>query len=226
MGTAGQVLAYLRVLVWPVVVLAAIVLFRDSIRRLLAGIEEFEGPGFKVRVRQRIIEGTKAAEEALRGSTPAQDYTPRQPIRNLVFIISQIAATPAVSRRIAGSAPISSNDPLRRMRSALAPLDTAITAIIVIFATAASADEERRPWVDMTPDGVESRLHDLTGVSGWRSTIESRDILRSTLIVACGSKGKAVGEAEVNRFIEVASLAFSQWENLISLVVQTARSQL
>jgi hypothetical protein len=225
MSTAGQVLAYLQVLAWPVVVLAAIVLFRDSIRRLLAGVEELEGPGFKVRIRQRVIDGTRAAEEALRGSPPRRDLVPGRPIRNFVFIIAQVGAASAVSRRIAGAVPQTSDDPLRRMRSALAPLETVITAIIVIFATAESADEERNIWTDMTPDGVDSHLYELTGVRGWRNVIESRNILRSTLIVACGSRGKAVRDAEADRFIEVASRAFEQWDSLIRLVEAT-RSQL
>lgn len=226
MGAGGQVLSYLQVLVWPIVVLVAIVLFRDSIRRLLAGVEEFEGLGFKVKVRQRVIEGTGAAEEALRGSPPRRDSAWRRPIRNLIFIISQVEEAPTVSRRLAGAIPISSDDPLGKMRSALSQLDTVIAAIIVIFATAEAADQEPRAWVDMTSVGVDSHLYDLTGVSGWRGVIESRNILRTTLIVACGSKGKAVGEAEADRFTTVASRAFSQWERLIRMVVEAARSQL
>jgi hypothetical protein len=226
MDTASQVLAYFQVLAWPFVAFTAIVLFRDSIRRLLAGVEELEGPGFKVRVRQRIAQGNAAAEEALQRSVPRRDSEPRHTIRNLVFIISQVEAVPAVSKRIAGGIPNPLSDPLDKMRSALTRLDTVISAIIIIFATAESADQEARTWLDMTPDGVDSHLRDLTGVRGWSSVIESRNILRGTLIVACGSKGKAVGEVESDKFTAVASLAFEQWERLIRLVVETGRSRL
>jgi hypothetical protein len=112
------------------------------------------------------------------------------------------------------------------MRSALSSLDTVITAVIVIFATAESADANTAAWADMTPDGVDSHLHDLTGVSGWRSIIESRDILRSTLIIACGSKRGAVRETQINDFTEVADRAFGEWEILIRMVVEGSRAQL
>ena len=227
MSVAGQVLSYLRVLVWPVVVLIAIVLFRDSIRRLLAGVEEFEGFGVKAKIRQRVKEGTIAAEDALRGSPPRQGSVPRRPIaRNLVFIISQAQQALTVSRRLASASPVPSDDLLGGMRSALTQLDTAITAVIVIFATSESPDQETRAWADMTSTGVDSHLYDLTGVSGWKGVIDSRDALRGTLIVVCGSNGKAVGDAEADRFRSVALRALRQWENLIRIVAEAGGSQL
>jgi len=225
MAVADQVLAYLRALAWPIVVLIAIVLFRDSIRRLLAGIEEFEGFGVKTKIRQQVKRGVKAAEDVLKDSPPRTDATPGRLIApNLVFIISQAQEALTVSRALASSVPVAANDSLGRMRSALTQLDTAITAVLVIFATAGTDDHRTRTWVDSTPASVDLRLHDLTTVSGWKGVLDSRNALRSTLIVVCGSNGKAVSETESDRFRDAAVRALEQWYELIRMAADVGRA--
>lgn len=65
MTIADQVLAYLRVLVWPTIVAIALVLFRDPIRGLLSGLEEFEGFGIKTKIRSRVAQAARDSANAL-----------------------------------------------------------------------------------------------------------------------------------------------------------------
>jgi hypothetical protein len=74
----------------------------------------------------------------------------------------------------------------------------------------------------MTPAGVDRHLADLTGVSGWRGVIESRNILRSTLIVVCGLGGKTTGQAEAAEFARVALRALQRWQDLVNRVAGSA----
>jgi len=72
MTTADQVLTYLKVLVWPTIVVLALVLFRDPIRKLLGNIEEFEGFGVKAKIRQQVDQATRDAETVLAASPAAK----------------------------------------------------------------------------------------------------------------------------------------------------------
>src|SRR5450755_2062049 len=125
MDVADQVLAYLRVLTWPVTVSLAIVLFRGSIRGLLGGVEEFEGFGVKAKIRQRVTDGTTAAEQALDGSPIGQAPMNQQRVApHLITVIPRVEEALTVSTQLAGEMPGPPDDPLREMRSVLNWLDT------------------------------------------------------------------------------------------------------
>jgi hypothetical protein len=82
-------------------------------------------------------------------------------------------------------------------------LDTAVTAVVTVFSTADPREERLVPpepvgaaWADLTSHSIERRFSEVTGVSGWRGVIESRDILRGTIVLVCG-QGTSLGLSPV-----------------------------
>jgi len=78
--------------------------------------------------------------------------------------------------------------------------------------------------MDMTPVGVERHLQDLTGISGWRGVIESRNILRRTMDALSRRGGAAaLSQLEARRFVRVVLRALEHWQDLVNQAADVAR---
>lgn len=96
MRWADLVLSYLQVLVWPIVVLCAIVLFRGQIRSLLASLTKFSVFGaeanFAVRLKEQIEETSVEIDQASSNITrksihrAGQRPVDEEVVRSLAFV--------------------------------------------------------------------------------------------------------------------------------------------
>lgn len=219
MTIADQVLSYLKVLVWPVIVTVALVLFRGPIGEVLRGLEEIEGFGFKAKIRRRVIQAARNSEEALAGS-------PIKHIRDIssgrLYVIARYMQT--ALRFSPDLVPSSGRPPAGRlgpMRRAVEQLEAAIIAVLVVTVLPESNEPRRVDWSNMTPAGIEIYMVDITGFTGWRGVIETRDTLRDTLSLLCGKRGEAaVTFVEMDLFITAARRAFEHLNDLVSAVVE------
>jgi hypothetical protein len=227
MTIADQVLAYLKVLVWPTIVVFALVLFRDPIKRLLGGLEEFEGFGIKAKIRSRVTQAAADSAKALAASPieRRREHPPR-----IVFIIGPFMQRAwQFSPSLVPETGPAVTDPLQRMRMAFERLDTAIIAVLV--ATAVPEQDQEHSTLSraggrslvMSPTGVEVYMLNLTGYSGWKGVIETRDILRRTLASICGKNSKALTPTEANYFDSVVFEASSHLARLVNSVANLAR---
>jgi hypothetical protein len=231
MSIAGQVLAYLKVLAWPVTALVALVIFRVAIRGVLGGIQEFEGFGIRAKIGREVASGIASAAEALAESpvglaAPANHNQPpgrtqRGP-NEPIFVTSQAQAALTVSSRLAKPDPGIGDDTTEAMRSYLNWLDTAVTAVMTVFVTADPRDQRLVPpepageaRADLTSHSIERQFSEVTGVSGWRGVIESRDILRGTIVLVCGQGTRAVSQADARKFVAVVMRSLDQWQDLV-----------
>jgi hypothetical protein len=243
MSIAGQVLAYLKILAWPATALVALMIFRVPVRSLLGGIQEFEGFGIKAKIGRQVASGVAAAAEALDESpvSPAppansgQSSRP-QPARlqrgpgGPTLVVSQAQAALTVSSRLAKPDPGIGDDTAEAMRSYLNWLDTAVTAVVTVLAT---ADSYARDLVPQEPDGeaqadltsqrIERQFSEVTGVSGWRGVIESRDILRGTIVLVCGHGTAVVSQADARKFVAVIMRSLDQWQKLVKVSGEALR---
>lgn len=77
------VLAFLKVLAWPVVVVLVVVMFRTELTALLQRLESLDGPGFQSKFRRTIaetVEGAEAAEEDVRQLAAAVESASNAPL--------------------------------------------------------------------------------------------------------------------------------------------------
>jgi hypothetical protein len=239
MSIAAQVLAYLKVLAWPVTALVALVVFRVAIRGVLGGIQEFEGFGIRARIGREVASGIASAAEALDESpvglaAPANHNVPpgrtqRGPNES-IFVTSQAQAALTVSSRLAKPDPSVGDDTAEAMRSYLSWLDTAVTAVVTVLATAdpreqllVSPEPAGEARADLTSHRIERQFGEATGVSGWQGVIESRDILRGTLVLVCGQATRAVSQADARKFVGVVMRSLDQWQDLVKQAGEAAR---
>jgi hypothetical protein len=224
MNTADQVLAYLKVLVWPVIVAFALVLFRDPIRALLGGIEEFEGFGFKAKIRRQVTQAASDSEAVLAGSPIERTSDGQVGIRALLIISVNMRNALNFGSRLVPRPGDSTTDQLQRMRQIVDRLDTIIIAVLAATTSDDSVEVTPRTPRMNGPD-IERYMVAITGWAGWHGVIEARDILRSTLATLCGKRGQAVQPAEVILFVTAADHAFRHWRTLVNDVAESAGSQ-
>jgi hypothetical protein len=242
MSISGQILAYLKVLAWPVTALAALVIFRVAIRGLLGGIQEFEGFGIKAKLGQQIASGIASAAAALAESpvavvTPTDhDHSPHsRSLRSArgpslpILAISQVQAALAVSSRLAKPDPDVGDDTAEAMRSYLNWLDTAVTAVVSVLATSGQSRQDLalpqsddNLQADLTAQRIERQFSALTGVSGWRGVIEARDTLRDTIAHVCGQGAAIVTRRDAHRFVTTVIHSLDHWQNLVREVGKAA----
>jgi hypothetical protein len=116
---------------------------------------------------------------------------------------------------------------LQRMRLAVQRLDTAIIAVLVATAVrpsqaSGSGSTSEVLWRDMTPNGVELYMIDLTGFAGWRGIIETRDLLSGSLALVCGKSAEALTPEEADLFVTAGQQALQQLNRLVRSVVESA----
>jgi hypothetical protein len=225
MTVADQILAYLKVLVWPIVVTLVLVLFREPIAGILNGLEEFEGFGVKAKVRRQVTQAARDSKAALERSPIIK--VSDNPIGGSLYIIGihMLNALRFSSNLVPESGSLTRQ--LQRMRLAVQRLDTAIIAVLV--ATAVQPSSANRPdhtsetlWRDMTPNGVELYMIDLTGFAGWRGVIETRDLLSGSLVLVCGKSAEALTPEEADLFVTTAQQALGQLSTLVRNVAISA----
>jgi len=130
MSIASQVLAYVKVVTWPLTVVLALVLFRTAIRRLLSGVEEFEGFGIKAKIRQQVADGIDSANRALADSQVSiVPSAARRISLGLTAIISKAESALRVSSWLARPDTGIGDDSPEAMKSYLTWLDTAVTVL-------------------------------------------------------------------------------------------------
>jgi hypothetical protein len=221
MTVADQVLSYIKALAWPAITILALVMFRDPIRGLLGGIEEFEGFGIKAKVRQRVSQAAQDAEAALGGSNVTRVST--SPTRIYFRVADNMQAALRFSTNVADYASIPPDDPLQRMKQVIERLDTAIIAVLVVTALPDPNQTIKPAWRGTAPLSVEAYMIELTGYAGWMGVIEVRDILRGCLASLCGKKGRAVTSDEANRFTSVGWAALRQLTVLVDAVASSVQ---
>lgn len=218
MSASGQVLAYLKVAVWPVTVVIALVLFREAIRKVLGGLEEFNGFGIKARIRQQVADGITSAQDALDASRIGVTPAGRAPAP----MISHAQAALTVSSWLAKPDPGVGDRSPEAMRAYLNWLDTAVTAVVTVFAAADPRNVQGEAWADTTPRGIERQLSAITGVTGWQGVVESRNVLRGVVALLCGQGGGTVSQTDAGRFVRVVVDALGQWQQLVLEVSEVA----
>lgn len=228
MSVGGEVLAYLKVVAWPVTVVVVLVLFREAIRKVLGGLEEFDGFGIKARIRQQVADGIASAQDALDASpigltpqgTPTRGGSPRASARPgggaPAYVISRAQTALTVSSWLAKPDSGVGDRSADAMRAYLNWLDTAVTAVVTVFAAADLPDVESEAWADTTPRGLERRLSEVTGVTGWQGVVESRNVLTGIVALSCGQVGSTVSRTDAGRFVRVVVRALDQWQQLVN----------
>jgi hypothetical protein len=220
MNTADQVLAYLRVLVWPVIVAGALLLFRRPIGRLLDRIEGLEGFGIKAQMRSQVTKAAADSEAAL-----AESPIRRVPnITPAVVVVLNMQGVLSLSPRLYPSIPGATGK--QRMQWIVDRLETGIIAVLVAaslgVSTGVKDPADRPPWPEMTAADIERYMTAVTGVSGWRGVIEARNMLRVGLSSVCGKAGAELsGDAqEVVVFVTAGANA---WNRLVHLRDEVVR---
>ena len=220
MTIADEVLAYLKVLVWPSIAAMAILLFREPIGGLLSGLEQFEGFGFKATIRRRVDQAANDSLIALsKSGIERVGNTPQ-----FAFIIgAYMQRALRFSADLVQSVNPSEADSMQRMRVAFERLDVALVAVLV--ATAVPEDENQRASRRQgrgrslaDPVLVEDYMIDITGYAGWKGVVETRDILRGVLVSICGKGAKALTSTEASNFIAAASEALRHLSALVVFV--------
>lgn len=218
MSISDQVLEYLKVVAWPATVAVALVLFREAIRKVLGGLEEFDGFGIKARIRQQVADGITSAQDALDASPI--DFTPAG--RAPAPVISRAQTALTVSSWLAKPDPGVGDRSAEAMRAYLNWLDTAVTAVVTVFAAADPGDVRGEAWADMTPRGIERQLSAITGVTGWQGVVESRNILRGVVALLHDQGRGTVSQTDAGRFVRVVVRALGQWQQLVLEVSEVA----
>jgi hypothetical protein len=211
-----EVLAYLNVLVWPAIVVVALIVFRVPIGGILANLEEFEGFGIKAKVHRRVTQAAENSNSALMRSPIGRYRGPGLSIVLFVTARNMQKALEFSSSLMNESAPPGGQ--LQQMRRVVERLETAIVAVLVATAFPAS-DETSQIQVNMTPGSVDAYLFTLTGYTGWRGVVEARDILRRTLNTICGKSASSLESDDVRLFVLAGGRAFEQLEQLVNAVV-------
>lgn len=221
MQTADLVLSYLKVLVWPLIVLVAIVLFRNPIRALLGGLEEFEGFGIKAKINRQVVQAAADSRAALENE-PIEKIADDPPI-----LLANIAPNMGIAVEFSSTLitePSSSMTGPEKMRQAVERLDTAITAVLVVTIVPDSGQQESSPrsWPKRTAPEIERYMAALTGWTGWRGIVDASDILRGGLAGLCGKRAEAVSVEAVTLFVEASNEALTQLYRLVGSVLDAA----
>jgi hypothetical protein len=189
---ADLVLAYIKALAWPAIVVVVLILFRNPLKALLGAIEEFEGFGVRAKIGQRITQAATEAEQCL-AHDPPHDISRTPAYRGGPDGRRWIGAREAASRmKIAVKFTTSTGagvepQSVERMRISVDALDTAVNAVLVVIATSGWRplhDAEQYSFI--LAAWIEDQLVDLTGFSGWNGIIRSRNILRNAVSAICG----------------------------------------
>ncbi|GLW04338.1 hypothetical protein [Streptomyces lavendulae] len=70
MEIANLVLDYLKVLIWPLVLVATVLWFRSDVSALIRRMRSLSGPGIDAEFSEEVAEVSAGAEEAVREATP------------------------------------------------------------------------------------------------------------------------------------------------------------
>jgi hypothetical protein len=211
MAAASQVLAYLKALAWPIIVLFAIVLFRTPIRGLLDNIEELEGFGVKAKINRQVKQAAGDSQSALAAS-PVRRFSQRRP--DVVIALNMQRAL-RFSYGLVDVPSTPPTDQLHKMRLVVDRLDRAIIAVLV--AAALPEDRAQAPiYVLSLPSSVEAYMEVVTGYSGWQGIVETRNILRSTVQRICRGSSRHLAPDDVALFISVGDQAFSRLNQLVA----------
>lgn len=222
MADADLVLAYIKALAWPTIVVVVLILFRSPLKALLGAIEEFEGFGVRAKIGQRLTQAATAAEQSL-AQDPPHDLSRTLAYRGGPDGRHWIGARETASRmEIAMKFTNSSGEgvaahSVERMRISVDALDMAVNAVLVVVATSgwpSLPDAEQHRFILAT--WIENQLVDLTGFSGWAGIIRSRNILRGALSAVCGKAARRVSPQEVITIINAAESAHDRLRRLVS----------
>jgi hypothetical protein len=224
MSTADVVLAYIKTLVWPAIVALALILFRDPIRGLLGGLEEFEGFGFKAKIRRQVTEAATGAKAALAGSPIEQLAAVRASQEVNAVEADDMKEALKLSSNLVHEPDASVTSQIQRMRLVVDQLNTAIIAVLAVIMVSQSTEGGPQPRPNMTAAGIEGYMAAHTGWAGWRGAIEARDILRGSVAMLCGKRGEAVEPAQVILFVTAGEDALQRWSTLINNTVASAPS--
>ena len=221
MANANLVLSYMKTLVWPIIVITVLIIFRNPLKALLGAIEEFEGFGVRAKIGQRLTQAAADAEQALDQDPPYMESRhPANPLRptgrnwgGMRETASRMMVAVKFTTSPGGTVDAHS---VERMRRSVEALDVALNAVLVVVATSGWHIPVAEQSTVIRATWVESQLFDLTGFRGWGGIIRSRNILRNTLSSVCGKSTRRVSAREVIMIVGVADRTLNRLRQLVS----------
>jgi hypothetical protein len=219
LSEANLVLSYFKTLIWPVIVLFAIIIFRRPVGTLLGSIEEVEGFGVRAKIGRRLTEAATGADQALLRDpirmVPSQGPRPNYTIlREIAFRMDaalKLTWGHADTNTVAG------------VRAAVDALNNTVNAILVVVGTSGwrpPGFEESAPGaVPITV--IADQLVVLTEYSGWAGVINSRNILRRGVAAICGRAARRVRRDDAGRIIDAVNDTRRRLETLVNNFIDT-----
>ena len=207
MEIAKLILEYLRVLAWPSVILAIVLIFRKQIESLVKRLEKADLPGgVSISLRAEILEAKKLSEQVMAKPTPPQAKGVRSlPLTEANLRMLKLGLQPSPSglnvdyyRDIVGRDP----------NLALAGLRLEVEVLAKNLATGFG--------VDVTPEDSGGRLveqlHDAGAI-----TIQQAELIQKILQLAdAGFHGASVSPREANQIINIAGALVDQYIDWLS----------
>ncbi len=184
MTVAELILSYLKIILWPGVVLIVIVMFRGSIGHALSSVQEFEGFGLKAKLSERVIDAAAKSRRALDISAAeaspyrdSSDPEKRQAAATKALrALSDIEASRGLWKSIRYSLTKVYDWSLL---NELNDLSDDIASVLHEFDLYSRVGEDD-PWpfeIRPNPVQVGRSLCDETGVDGWQGVLEAFELL-------------------------------------------------